>query len=694
MVSYDKSVQINSRWMKSMKQILIVGAGKGGTALFRLFKETKRMKICAIVDKDPNAPAMKLAEEMNVHTSTEWKEWIHHNIDIVVNVTGEEDLFEKMIELFPRKTIIIPGSVANIIYELIHEKTTLTNEVKVQANRLELILNHMNDGMIVVNKDEQVQLLNRRAEQILGKKERDYIGKHVKELLKTSRLSHVLRSQRKELNQKTILDNGKKVIASRIPIINKTGDLVGAFAVFKDITEVVQLAEENTDLNEIKTMLEAIIKSSDEAISVVDENGNGLIINPAYTRLTGLTENEVIGKPATVDISEGDSVHLKVLKTRRAVRGVHMKVGPARKEVIVNVAPVIVQGKMKGSVGVLHDVSELQSVTKELKRARQIIRNLEARYTFDDIIGNSPEMKLALEQAKVGAKTPAIVLLRGETGTGKELFAHAIHHESDRKYNKFLRVNCSTLSESMLEKELFGSADEKLTGRKGLFEQANNGSIFLDEIGNLSLTIQEKLLRVLKENQVIPVGATKPISVDVRVIAGTNINLEKAVMNKKFREDLYYQINKLPISIPSLKERKEDIPVLVEHIIYQLNEEYGKNVQGISDEALDKLMQYHWPGNIREMANVISHSMIFIGNTEEQIEVSHLPELQTKQSTFSDGSVETEKPLKLQEALDRYEKMYLQEVYQKCNKNKTKTAKVLQISVRNLYYKLEKYRIE
>ncbi|MFD1449909.1 sigma 54-interacting transcriptional regulator [Oceanobacillus sojae] len=677
-----------------MKKILIVGAGKGGTALFRLFKETKRMKICAIVDKDPNAPAMKLAEEMNVHTSTEWKEWIHHNIDIVVNVTGEEDLFEKMIELFPRKTIIIPGSVANIIYELIHEKTILTNEVKVQANRLELILNHMNDGMIVVNKDEQVQLLNRRAEQILGKKERDYIGKHVKELLKTSRLSHVLRSQRKELNQKTILDNGKKVIASRIPIINKTGDLVGAFAVFKDITEVVQLAEENTDLNEIKTMLEAIIKSSDEAISVVDENGNGLIINPAYTRLTGLTENEVIGKPATVDISEGDSVHLKVLKTRRAVRGVHMKVGPARKEVIVNVAPVIVQGKMKGSVGVLHDVSELQSVTKELKRARQIIRNLEARYTFDDIIGNSPEMKLALEQAKVGAKTPAIVLLRGETGTGKELFAHAIHHESDRKYNKFLRVNCSTLSESMLEKELFGSADEKLMGRKGLFEQANNGSIFLDEIGNLSLTIQEKLLRVLKENQVIPVGATKPISVDVRVIAGTNINLEKAVMNKKFREDLYYQINKLPISIPSLKERKEDIPVLVEHIIYQLNEEYGKNVQGISDEALDKLMQYHWPGNIREMANVISHSMIFIGNTEEQIEVSHLPELQTKQSTFSEGSVETEKPLKLQEALDHYEKMYLQEVYQKCNKNKTKTAKVLQISVRNLYYKLEKYRIE
>ncbi|MFD1065325.1 sigma 54-interacting transcriptional regulator [Oceanobacillus locisalsi] len=680
-----------------MKQILIVGAGKGGTALFHLFKEIKSMQIHAIVDRDPDAPAMKLAEEMNIQTSTDWKDWVHHDIDIIVNVTGEEDLFEKMIALYPRETIIIPGSVANIIYQLIHEKTALTDEVKVQANRLELILNHMNDGMIVVNKKEQVQLLNRRAEQILGKKERDYKEKPIKELVKTSRLSHVLRSQRKELNQKTILDNGKKVIASRIPIINKIGDLVGAFAVFKDITEVVQLAEENTDLNEIKTMLEAIINSSDEAISVVDEHGNGLIINPAYTRITGLTEEEVIGKPATVDISEGDSVHMQVLKTRRAVRGVHMKVGPSKKDVIVNGAPVIVQGKMKGSVGVLHDVSELQSVTKELKRARQIIRNLEAKYTFDDIIGNSPEMKLALEQAKVGAKTPATVLLRGETGSGKELFAQAIHHESDRKFNKFIRVNCAKLSESDLEKELFGTVEEGTgqgTKTAGMFEQADKGSIFLDEIGELSLPIQEKLLDILKENKVTPVGASEPVSVDVRVIAGANINLEKAVMHHQFDENLYYQINKLPISIPSLKEREADIPMLIEHIIYQLNEEYGKNVQRISDDALKKLMEYHWPGNVREMANVISHSMIFIGNIEEQIEAHHLPKLQTKEIPEKQDIIQTDKPLKLQDALDRYEEKYIQEVYLQCNKNKTKTAKALQISVRNLYYKLEKYQIE
>src|SRR5699024_7587750 len=246
--------------------------------------------------------------------------------------------------------------------------------------------------------------------------------------------------------------------------------------------EEINLAEEITDHKEIKTLLEAIIQSSDEAISVVDENGNGLLINPAYSRITGLKESDIIGKPATADISEGESMHMKVLQTRRPVRGARMKVGPNKKEVYVNVAPVIVDGIIKGSVGVLHDVTEIQSLTSELKRARQIIRNLEAKYTFDDIIGNSTEMKLALEQAKVGARTPATVLLRGNSGTGKELFAHAIHNESDRKHNKFIRVNCAAIAESLLESELFGYEEgafsgAKLGGKKGLFEEANSGSI-------------------------------------------------------------------------------------------------------------------------------------------------------------------------------------------------------------------------
>lgn len=332
-------------------------------------------------------------------------------------------------------------------------------------------------------------------------------------------------------------------------------------------------------------MLEAIIQSSDEAISVVDENGIGMLINKAYTKMTGLSESEVIGKPASTDISEGESMHLKVLGTRRPVRGVRMKVGPNKKDVIVNVAPVIVDGILKGSVGVIHDVSEIKTLTAELNRARQIIRTLEAKYTFDDIIGTSEQMLVALEQAKLGAKTPATILLRGESGTGKELFAHAIHNESDRKYNKFIRVNCAALSESLLESELFGYEEGAFTGarrggKKGLFEEANNGSIFLDEIGELTQSTQAKLLRVLQEKEIIRVGGAKAISVNVRIIAATNVNIEKAMAEGAFREDLYYRINRYPISIPPLRQRKEDIEALSIRLIEKINQDYGRNVKG------------------------------------------------------------------------------------------------------------------
>src|SRR5699024_60289 len=491
----------------------------------------------------------------------------------------------------------------------------------------------------------------------------------------------------------------KKVITTRIPIINPKKRLVGAFAVFKDITEVVNLAEENTDLKEIKTMLEAIIHSSDDAISVVDENGIGLIINPAYTRITGLQEKDVVGKPANTDISEGESMHMKVLETRRPVRGTRMKVGPAKKEVIVNVAPVIVDGVIKGSVGVIHDVSEIKTLTTELKRAKKIIRTLEAKYTFDDIIGPSDEMQLALEQAKVGAKTPATVLLRGESGTGKELFAHAIHNESDRKHHKFIRVNCAAIAESILESELFGYEEGAFSGarrggKKGLFEEAHLGSIFLDEIGELSLSTQAKLLRVLQENEIIRVGGTRPISIDVRVIVATNVNLEKAIMHKTFREDLYYRLNRLPIFIPSLRERLSDLPSLIHHLIEKLNQSYGRHVKTIEEQAIEDLKQYDWPGNVRELENVIGRAMIYMDRHEEIIRRKYLPPLkvpQDKDEQIRQINNNENIPQSLKQAMETYEREFIYRAYERNNFNKTNTAKDLGISLRNLYYKFTKY---
>ena len=682
-----------------MKRVLIVGAGKGGTALLQLLNETDRMKVVAITDIDSNAAGFSLAETYGIPTDRDWRDWIHRDIDIVIEATGSDEVFEEIRSERKLTTVLIPGSVAYITSELLEEKESLVRKLKQQTENQHLILNSIHDGMIVITDNGNVSFMNRSAERILEMDRNRVVGQPVKGIIPGSRLPHLLQSREKEINQKLELDNGKKVITTRIPMIGQDQRVIGAYAVFKDITEVVDLAEEITDLKEVKTMLEAIIHSSDEAISVVDENGNGLMINPAYTRITGLEEKDIVGKPATVDISEGESMHMKVLNTRRPVRGVRLKVGPSKKDVLVNVAPVIVDGKLKGSVGVLHDVSEIQSLTSELRRARQIIRSLEAKYTFDDIIGRSNEMTLALEQAKVGAKTPATVLLRGESGTGKELFAHAIHNESERRHNKFIRVNCAAIAESLLESELFGYEDgafsgAKRGGKKGLFEEANYGSIFLDEIGELTLPMQAKLLRVLQENELIRVGGTKPVHVDVRVIAATNLNLEKAIMMKTFREDLYYRLNRLPIYIPPLRERTGDIELLTDHLIQRLNDDYGRNVTSLDSKALEKLGAYDWPGNVRELENIIGRAMIYMDHLEETIRADHIPRLKVETEREFDQSKATWLGETLQQAVDDFERKLLADAFRAHNFNKTQTAKALGISIRNFYYKLEKYGLD
>lgn len=568
-----------------MQKALIVGAGKGGLSILRILKETEQLQVIAVVDINEKAPGILLAKKWGIETSKDWRPFLTEDLDIVIDVTGNNEVFEAIRKEKKKKTVIIPGTVASLIASLMEEK-----------------------------------------EKLIAR-----------------------------LNSETYKHN-----------------------------------------------LEAVIQSSEEAISVVDEHGRGVLINPAYTRLTGLTEEQVIGQPATIDISEGESMHMKVLKTGKPVRGVAMKVGPNKKEVVVNVAPVIIDGKIKGSVGVIHDVSEIKKLNRELTKAREIIRNLEAKYSFDDIIGKSEEMKMAVEQAKIGAKTPATILLRGESGTGKELFAHAIHNGSDRKLNRFIKVNCAALSENLLESELFGYEEGAFTGAKkggkrGLFEEANNGSIFLDEIGELSLSTQAKLLRVLQENEITRVGGTKPISVNVRVIAATNVHLEKEIEKGNFREDLYYRLNRMPIHIPPLRKRKMDIPLLCERLIAKINQDYGRNVKGISKEALNLLMQYDWPGNVRELENILGRAIIFMNYHEFMIDIHHLPLLNdvlANKTSQKEKLSETLNNKPLNVILGELERKIIIETLQKTNGNKTEAARMLGLSVRTLYYKLEKHQIE
>lgn len=684
-----------------MQSVLIVGAGKGGSAMLRMLMHSEMFLVKRIVDIREDAPGLKFATTLGIETGVKWQDYLSDDLDIIIEATGSDEVFQAIRAAKGKKTVLVPGSVASIFARLVEKHEALISKLQQESHKRDLIFNNLHDGLIGIDSAGIINFYNKSAEKIVGVRKKEALHKHILETIPSSRLPNVLHSKRVEKNSELLLENGKRVISTRSPIIDEDGNVLGAFSVFKDITEVMNLAEEVTNLKEIQSMLESIIQSSDDAISVVDEFGRGLIINRAYSRLTGLKEEQVVGKPATADISEGESMHMRVLETRRAVRGVKMKVGPSKKEVIVNVAPVIVDGKLKGSVGVIHDVSEIQNLTNELNRARQIIRTLEAKYSFDDIIGSSEEMRLAVEQAKLGARTPATVLLRGESGTGKELFAHAIHNGSERKYNKFIRVNCAAISETLLESELFGYEEgafsgAKHGGKKGLFEEANNGSIFLDEIGELSANTQAKLLRVLQEGEIVRVGGTKPISINVRVIAATNVNLEKGIVDGTFREDLYYRLNRMPIHIPSLRKRKEDIPSLCHHLIQKINQDYGRTIEGLTESALTYLMKYDWPGNVRELENILGRAIIFMNNHELYIDLPHIPDLNTKNE--EDIKEETEMLIKensnLTEMLESYEEGIIKKTLSKNNGNKTKTAKELGVSIRNLYYKMQKYKIE
>ena len=558
---------------------------------------------------------------------------------------------------------------------------------------LKFVLDSVIEGIILVDKDAKVVYVNNNACKLLGLNP-DIIGRPVEEVVNNTRLHIVVRNGIPEIDQVQYTGNAI-IITSRIPLRDENGNILGAVAVFRDITSIRKLAEEITNLKEIEAQLKAIIESTNDAISVADENGIVRLVNKAYTRITGFSPEEVIGKPATVDIAEGESIHMLIARTRQPIYNARLKVGPAKKEVIVNATPLFVKGQFKGSVAVVHDVSEILQLTNELEEVKRLIRYMKAQYTFDDIIGDSKLIQIAKEQAKKVAQTPATVLLRGESGTGKELFAHAIHNSSPRRSKPFVSVNCATIPELILESELFGYEEGAFTGalrggKKGLIEEADGGTLFLDEVGKLPLPLQPKLLRFIETKEFVPVGGRNVRKVDVRIIAATNVDLEKMVKNGEFLPDLYFRLNVFPIYLPALKDRKEDIPKLALHIVKKLNQQYGRMVEGINPTVLKYLVNMDWPGNVRELENFLGRVMINMGPEERIIEVKHLPESMEITKT---KRKETTSIGPLKELIEDYEKKIIAEALKKTGGNKEETAKLLDISIRTLYYKIEKYGV-
>ncbi|HOJ88432.1 MAG TPA: sigma-54-dependent Fis family transcriptional regulator [Pseudothermotoga sp.] len=561
-----------------------------------------------------------------------------------------------------------------------------------KAELFETVLNSVIEGVIMVDKDAKIIFMNKQASLILGIPISQAIGRHVVDAIPNTRLHIVLKTGVPETDRIQQLGH-TQIITTRVPIRDSSGQIIGAVAIFRDVTSVQKMAEEVTNLRQVEALLKAIIESTSDAISVADENGKIVLVNKSYTKITGYSPSEVVGKLATVDIAQGESMHIKVAKTKQPIYGARLLVGPGKREVVVDVTPLLVKNEFKGSVAVIHDVTEIIKLNRELDEVKRLIRRMGARYTFEDVVAESSKMKIALTQAMKVAPTPATVLLRGESGTGKELFAHAIHNASDRRDRAFVSVNCAAIPESVLESELFGYASGAFTGarkegKKGLLEEAQHGTVFFDEIGKVPLAVQSKLLRFLENREIVPIGDTKATKIDARIIAATNMDLEKMVQQGTFLPDLYFRLNVFPIFLPPLRERKEDIPILVQCIIRKLNQEYGRTVEGISPDALVRLMNYDWPGNVRELENVIGRAMINMDSEERFVKMHHLPPLKT---TYR--AVDVPSTGNLREMLFEYERGIILKALDQNNWNVQKAAASLGMSVRTLYYRMKVLQI-
>ncbi len=432
---------------------------------------------------------------------------------------------------------------------------------------------------------------------------------------------------------------------------------------------------------------EVILDSINEGVFTVDLDWKITAFNRAAERITGVQREDAIGQACC------DVFHASICENECALRRTFESAIPvvnATAHIISNkgmrvpirISAAILRdddGRVIGGVETFQDLSQVEQLRKELK----------ARYTFEDIVGRSPVMIQLFEILPRIAESSSTVLIQGPSGTGKELFARAIHNLSPRRKKRFVPVNCAALPDTLLESELFGYKAGAFTDARrdhpGRFVLAHGGTIFLDEIGDISPALQVRLLRVLQERIVEPLGSVKPVPVDVRVVAATNRDLTELVRTGFFREDLYYRIRVVYLELPGLKQRREDIPLLIDHCVAKFNRIQGKDIAGLSPDAMSRLMEHDFPGNVRELENIIEQAFVLCRGGI--IELHHLPpELRPASSSGND----TFGPVSIR----AMEKSLIIETLRRYRGNRKKAARDLGINASTLYRKIEAMNIE
>ncbi len=458
---------------------------------------------------------------------------------------------------------------------------------------------------------------------------------------------------------------------------------------------------------EYQRLLQDLSNAVDEAIHVVDAKGKTIIYNEHMASLEKTVREEVLGKPFREVFShmpiDESTLYQALHKNKAIINKQQTYLNKYGKEItaINSTVPVEVDGEVIAAIEISKDITEIKSMSDTILRlqketiAPQRAKKLEIkRYSFQNLIGENRKFKDVVELAKRAAKTTAPVFIWGETGTGKELFAQSIHFAGERKNKPFLAQNCAALPESLLEGILFGTEKGGFTGavnRAGLFEQANGGTLLLDEISAMPYELQSKLLRVLQEDYIRRVGGDRDIPVDVRIIATVNDPPGDLVEQGALRKDLYYRLNVVNIAIPPLRERLDDIPLLVDHFLEKHNRKYNKEVWMVSDGALQKLESHGYPGNIRELENIIMSAVSLADQehvlTENQIQVQEACKEKGEESGYRPSEES------LDEYLYRCEERVLRNAMAEHGGNISRAAKALGIKRQTLQHKLKKFNL-
>lgn len=600
------------------------------------------------------------------------------------------------------KTNRIKGAVG-VVQDIsnLENMNRILNDALQTNEQLNAVLKNSLDSLFITDAEGKVLSVNEAYTKITGIKAEDILGKTLYELVekglykRAAALMVIESHESVSYTEKT--KTGRTAVFVGTPIFNQDGDLVNVLVNIHDVTELESVSNELADTKALKDELDAVIQASFDGIVVTDNNGVVLSMNDAYQRITGLNREDLVGSTMHELVHAGVYDHSDVIMVIESKRSVtltqKLKSG---KSILVTGSPIYNDyGELVRIITNARDLTELDRLRQEVEHANHLRRHYENELNKirmeDSFIAQASSSQQLQELIARVSKVDSTILIQGESGVGKEVVARELHYKSPRRDKPYIKINCAAIPESLLESELFGYEKGAFTGARkegkmGIFELANNGSLFLDEVGDIPLHLQVKLLRVLQENEVTRVGGNLPIKIDVRVIAATNRNLREMIKAKQFREDLYYRLNVVPIIVLPLRERKEEIEPLIIHFLEMFNKKYDLN-KAIDPQLIKIMHDYDWPGNIRELRNVIERAVVT--SPEAIIQEINFPG--SEEHLFSNGL--NELPLiSLKAEVEAYEKELLKKYIDKYGSSR-KTASVLGTSQTTIWRKANQYGI-